>query len=141
MTKKDVERLFELLAIYRPGDRHLEDKTLKAAWLLVLEPYAPADVKAAVGAYFRESKYWPDPSDIAMRCPRPLEAAAPERKDVTSFSAAEIARCGAQMDEMLELGELMALDYESAGVPHPAKARGMGWTCRMWMDRCREAMV
>lgn len=140
MTREDVDRLFELLAIYRPGDRHLEEKRLRAAWLLVLEPYDPADVKLAVGAYFRASKYWPDPSDIAMRCPKPTAAAAPERKSDTGFSPAEITRCSAQVAEMLELGELMALDYAAAGLPHPAKAKSMGWSCRMWMDRCREAM-
>lgn len=140
MTKEDIDNLFELLAIYRPKDRHLSDKTLKSAWLLVLEPYKPADVKQAVGAYFRESGYWPDVSDIATRCPKAVAEITPERGNSTNFSMREIAGIKAQIDEMLELGELMSTDYESAGLPHPAKARRMGWSCQTWMDCCREAV-
>jgi len=71
MTREDTSRLFDLLALYRPGDRHLEDKQLRALWQLTLEPYPPEDVKQAVAAYFRESKFWPDVTDIAIRCPKP----------------------------------------------------------------------
>lgn len=70
MTGQDVDRLFELLAIFRPKDKHLEDKQLRSAWLFVLKPYAPDDVREAVAEYFRESSYWPDVTDIAKRCPK-----------------------------------------------------------------------
>lgn len=79
MTREDTDRLFALLAIYRPNDPHAEDNTLRSAWALVLEPYAPDDVRAAVAAYFRESKYWPDVTDIASRCPQPKASPEPER--------------------------------------------------------------
>ena len=79
MTREDTDRLFELLSIYRPNDPHAQDKTLRSAWALVLEPYAPEDVRVAVAEYFRESKYWPDVTDIASRCPQPKEAPEPER--------------------------------------------------------------
>ncbi len=73
MTREETDRLFELLAIFRPGDKHLENKPLRAAWQLVLEPYQAADVKQAVAAYFRECKFWPDVTDISVRCPSPVE--------------------------------------------------------------------
>lgn len=70
MTGQDIDKLFELLAIFRPGDKHLGDKQLRSAWLFVLKPYAPEDVREAVAQYFRESSYWPDVTDIAKRCPK-----------------------------------------------------------------------
>lgn len=69
MTKEDIDRLFELLEIYRPKDKHLEDKRLRSAWLLVLEPYKPEDVRQAVADYFRAKKFWPDVTDLAALCP------------------------------------------------------------------------
>lgn len=72
MTGQDIDRLFELLAIFRPGDKHLEDQNLKNAWLFVLKPYCPEDVREAVAKYFRKNKYWPDVTDIAKLCP-PIE--------------------------------------------------------------------
>ena len=48
MTGQDIDRLFELLAIFRPGDKHLEDQNLKNAWLFVLKPYCPEDVRKAL---------------------------------------------------------------------------------------------
>lgn len=72
MTGQDVDRLFDLLAIFRPKDKHLEDQALRNAWMLVLKPYEPKDVREAVAEYFRESSYWPDVTDIAKRCPKVL---------------------------------------------------------------------
>ena len=69
MTREDTDNLFKLLAIFRPNDPRAEDTTLKSAWALVLEPYAVEDVRAAVAAYFREKKFWPDVTDISSRCP------------------------------------------------------------------------
>lgn len=78
MTGQDVDRLFELLAIFRPGDKHLGDKKLRSAWLFVLKPYAVDDVRNAVADYFRESSYWPDVTDIAKRCPKIIKRSGPE---------------------------------------------------------------
>lgn len=75
MTGQDIDRLFELLAIFRPKDKHLENQALKNAWLFVLKPYSVDDVREAVAQYFRESSYWPDVTEIAKRCP-PVSAAA-----------------------------------------------------------------
>lgn len=73
MTREDIENLWKLLEIFRPNDRRLKDKRLKSAWMAVLEPYKPEDVKTAVIEHFRTSSYWPDVSDISMRCPQPLK--------------------------------------------------------------------
>lgn len=72
MTREDIENLWKLLEVFRPKDPRLKDKRLKSAWLAVLEPYKPEDVKTAVIEYFRTSGYWPDVSDISMRCPQPV---------------------------------------------------------------------
>ena len=72
MTREDIENLWKLLEVFRPKDPRLKDKRLKSAWLAVLEPYKPEDVKTVVIEYFRTSGYWPDGSDISMRCPQPV---------------------------------------------------------------------
>lgn len=69
LTQKDVDDLFGILAAYRKNDPNLRDKATKAAWLLSLKPYEKADVKEAIGAWFRKSKYWPEPAEIAALCP------------------------------------------------------------------------
>lgn len=137
MTREDTENLWKLLGIYRRDDPHLQNRKLLSAWYLVLKPFDPGDVRNAVAAYFRRSKFWPDVTDIAARCPA-LEPDKPkpmEPRQCGGFSAAEFANCDAQMDEMLELGALMERDYTAAGIPHPSEARAMGWSCRDWMDR------
>lgn len=69
LTREDIDDLFDILAAYRKNDPNLWDKGTKAAWLLSLKPYKKADVKEAIGAWFRQSKYWPEPSEIAALCP------------------------------------------------------------------------
>lgn len=135
LTKENVKNLWELLRVFRPNDPHLEDKTLRTAWALVLEPCSVDDVRSAVAEYFRSYKYWPDVTDIASRCPKP-EKPAPT---MTHWSQKEIHRVSEQLDEMLELGALMQRDYIAAGLPHPSEARNMGWTSKEWCRRCREA--
>lgn len=75
MKKDDVDRLFELLEIYFPGYDRLKDKVLKNAWLLVLKPFEPDDVKQAVASYLRERKQFPFVQEIAVRCHGPSTAA------------------------------------------------------------------
>ena len=72
MTGQDIDRLVELLAIFRPGGKRLKDQSLKNGWLFVLKPYRPEDVREAMAEYLRRSKYWPDVTDIAKLCP-PIE--------------------------------------------------------------------
>ena len=71
MTREDTDRLFELIAVFRPADPKLKNRTLRAAWALVLEPYEVNDVRAAVADYFRTNKYFPDVTDISSRCRQP----------------------------------------------------------------------
>lgn len=133
MTREDVGRLFELLAIYRPGDRHLQDSTLRSAWALVLAPYSPESVREAVGAYFRESKFWPDVTDLAQRCPaiqRPLEDRGHSKG---------LERDQGGLGELAALGDWMEKDYPRWGVPHPNVARGEGWSPQEWVAACRRA--
>lgn len=70
LERKDINCLFELLALYRGGDDpHLSQKGLRSAWLLVLKPYDRDDVREAIGAWFRKNTYWPRPQEIAALCP------------------------------------------------------------------------
>ena len=79
MRKDDVDRLFDLLAIYFPGDNRLKDKLLRNAWLLVLEPFEPDDVKQAISSHLRECRFFPRVQEVAVRCHLPaLPPAAAE---------------------------------------------------------------
>lgn len=69
MDSREMDRIWTLLSKCRLGDAHLQDGDLKMAWLLVLEPYEYDDVKQAVAAHFRASKFWPDIGEIAQYLP------------------------------------------------------------------------
>lgn len=130
MTKQDMDGLWKLLGIYRPNDPRLDDKTLKAAWLLVLEPYNPADVKSAVAAYFRGSKYWPDPSDIATRCPPPPEEAVRQEQSAPTGRADPRVR---------EWWEDFRAGLRAAGLPTASEARAQGLSAAEWGKLLEEA--
>ena len=86
MTREDTDRLFELLRLFRPGDPKVDNKRLRSAWALVLEPYEVDDVRSAVADYFRGNSFFPDVTDIATRCqrqPEPKRAEQEISEDVT----------------------------------------------------------
>lgn len=95
LKREDIDNLFDLLAIFRKNDPHLEDKKLRSAWLLVLSPYERDDVRNAIGAWFRKSKYWPEPAEIAALCPPLTETN--QRKKMT---ASEIRTVREDMERM-----------------------------------------
>lgn len=110
MTGQDIDQLFELLAIFRPGDKHLTDQNLKNAWLFVLKPYCPEDVRKAVAEYFRHDKYWPDVTDIAKLCPElPKASSVPQ--------LAEVDRYWRKQREMLDRYEALKRQRREAGLP------------------------
>ena len=126
MTRDDIEKLWALLALYRPNDRHLQDEKLKSLWLLTLEPYAPADVKAAVAGYFREKKFWPDVTDIAVGCPPPPE---PPRTAVPKGKPDLI------MEGLRGLWEKILPRRKAAGLPATwSEAQAEGLTYRRWWE-------
>lgn len=123
MTGQDIDRLFELLAIFRPGDKHLEDQNLKNAWLFVLKPYCPEDVREAVAEYFRKNKYWPDVTDIAKLCP-PIET------ENRSGSPEKTNHSWQKQMEMLRRYDDLKRKRRDAGLPETrweAKEAGMSF--------------
>lgn len=74
MTKDEMKQLWAMLAMYRPKDRRLKDKELKALWFLTFEPYSFEEVRAAVVAHFREHTFFPTPPEISTRCTLPAGA-------------------------------------------------------------------
>lgn len=98
MTQEDMTKLWELLKCCRRGDKAANDKRVKAAWLLVLEPYDYQDVKTAVIAHFRESKFFPDVGEITQRLP-PLPTT---QKPASPQNSARIAREVARLRKMRE---------------------------------------
>ena len=86
MTIVDVENLFQLLKIYFPANQKVHSKKLQSAWHLLLEPYEPEVVKAALTDQLRENKNFPDAQAIATRCGGGREA---RRQPSTPLGAAE----------------------------------------------------
>ena len=133
MTRKDIDDLFKLLAIFRKNDPHLREEGLRAAWLLVLSPYSRDEVREAVGAWFRQRKYWPEPTEIAALCPPPPEENRQKKPpQVSQLEIEETRKFWAQW------GRLVALRRE-AGIPatiHEALAAGMAE--EDWLDMLAE---
>ncbi len=69
MESGDIDRVWALLGKCRLGDQHLKDVALKGVWALILEPYRYEDVKQAVAAHFRVSKFWPDVGEVTQYLP------------------------------------------------------------------------
>lgn len=123
MTGQDIDRLFELLAIFRPGDKRLKNQSLKDGWLFVLKPYRPEDVREAMAEYLRRSKYWPDATDIARLCP-PIET-----ENRSGFSEKTDRHWKKQM-EMQERYDDLRRRRREAGLPEnhwEAKEAGMSF--------------
>jgi len=128
VTREDTDNLFKLLAIFRPNDPRAEDTTLKSAWALVLEPYAVEDVRAAVAAYFREKKFWPDVTDISSRCP-PLPQMPHQPPPLTG------GYIDHAVEALRERWQELRRQCRAAGVPgtwEDAKKAGLTWAA--WMD-------
>lgn len=126
LERKDINGLFELLALYRGSDDpHLSQKGLRSAWLLVLKSYDRDDVREAIGAWFRKNTYWPRPQEIAALCP-PL----PEKKQ-----AAPLAKPEAQdVQKRLARWRELAQRRREAGVPATAsEAKAAGLADGAWL--------
>lgn len=131
MTRDDIRDLWRFLALFRPGDRRVENQELKAVWALVLEPYDRDEVRAAVVAHFRESKYWPDVTDITRRCTAPATPPPPVKRE-PRYQPGEAERiAGEQLRAMVE-------DYHrrlhDAGLKTLEEARREGMTCGEWWE-------
>lgn len=68
MTLDDINRLFNYLAIHYENNPKVHSKRLQNAWLELLEPYDPKDVKAALLECLREKRFFPDAPDVAAKC-------------------------------------------------------------------------
>lgn len=85
MTLEDTRNLFvQLLSKHFVNHPKLRDSEQIPRYHEVLEPYAPADVKAAVLQCLREKSFFPDPSEIAAHCPIPAvqTRTGPSQKEI-----------------------------------------------------------
>lgn len=76
MTKDEMKQIWAVLAMYRPRDRKLKDPQLKALWLETFQPFSYEEVRAAIVAHFRETRYFPHIPEITTRCTLPAGAGA-----------------------------------------------------------------
>lgn len=85
MTKSDIDNLFALLEIYFPNSQKTRNRQIKSAWALVLEPYDPKSVKSALVEHLRESKFFPDPQAIAVKCAMSTGVKAGKNESVATY--------------------------------------------------------
>ncbi len=129
LTREDTDKLFRLLAFYRPNDPHLKDNALRAVWALTLAPYSVDDVREAVVSYFRTQKYWPDPTDISSRCPQPE---TPKTKSLPTPTARYIDPA---VESLRERWQELCRQCRAAGVPDTlGEAQKAGLTWAAWME-------
>ncbi len=135
LTQQDVNDLFDILALYRKNDPRLRDQNIKTIWMLSLKPYKKSDIQEAIGAWFRRSKYWPEPSEIAALCPA-LPEPSRERSGRDAAAARDYRR---YMGPLLERFEAVKARRRSAGVPATiVEARKAGLSDREWGELLEE---
>lgn len=131
MTRTDVDNLFELLRIYFPHAKRVDDKKLRTAWLLLLSPYSPDTVREAVVDELRNSTNFPDAQKIAVRC-QAAEPTVKEKPDVhqsnpyfdTAWAAPYIRKLAASVsehdaDKLHAAGLQTWTEAENAGMSFP----------------------
>ena len=129
LTREDTDKLFRLLAFYRPNDPRLKDNALRAVWALTLAPYSVDDVREVVVSYFRTQKYWPDPTDISSRCPQPE---TPKTKSLPTPTARYIDPA---VESLRERWQELRRQCRAAGVPDTlGEAQKAGLTWAAWME-------
>ena len=133
LTREDTDKLFRLLAFYRPNDPHLKDNALRAVWALTLAPYSVDDVREAVVSYFRTQKYWPDPTDISSRCPQP------ETPKTQSLPTPTARYRDPAVEALRERWQELRRQRRAAGVPDTwEEAQKAGLTWAAWMNMLDE---
>lgn len=133
LKREDIDELFEILAAYRKNDPKLCDKSIKAAWLLSLKPYGKGDVKEAIGVWFRKSKCWPEPAEIAVLCPPlPEENRLEKTPQFLRRELDETRKLWARWDGLAAL-------RREAGIPASlSEAEAAGLSDREWFDLLEE---
>lgn len=128
MTREDTDRLFELIGIFRPSDPKLNDKRLRSAWALVLEPYDVDEVRAAVAEYFRTKKYFPDVTDISSRCRQPEKPIRVQMPDEQKY-----------MEKTKKWADEWHRELREKGLPTLREAMAQGKTPWQWAQELERA--
>ena len=139
MTAKDVDGLFQLLEIYFPNSSKAKNKTLKSAWLLVLEPFPPEEVKRALAEQLRESRFFPDPQAVAVRCKLPPHAKQPN--SATSIGTDYSKEFNAMMAWLGPWYEEYKKALHSHGLPTAIEARLGGILVSDWSEMVKDVEV
>lgn len=130
MTAEETDKLFQLLEIYFPNSPKVKSKKLKSAWLLVLEPYEPDEVKRALIEQLRESRFFPDPQAVAVRCKLPSLVEQPEPAD--SVQEDYSREFNAMMAWLGPWHEEWTKKLHSLGLPTLGEARSAGMSVPEW---------
>ena len=126
MTKKDVEKLFDLLEQLYHGQRRSRDDVTLSIWATVLKPWSYPEVRDAVIKRARTNRHFPDPSKITEFLPT--------KEDNSGMNKYIDDRDGSK--ELYEKSEAYAEEirekYHAAGLPTAAEAKKMGINFGAW---------
>lgn len=138
MTRNDIDRLFQLLAIYYPTSPKVRSEITKQSWFLVLEPFDPEDVKKALVLHMQTSKHFPFVQEISTRCKLP----ATEPTESTAGIGTDYANDVACMMEWLgPWHEKWEEKLHGLGLPTFGEAVASGMTTAEWNHMMEEAGV
>lgn len=139
MTTKDVDGLFQLLEIYFPNSPKAKSKTLKSAWLLVLEPFPPEEVKRALAEQLRENRFFPDPQAVAVRCNIPPQA---KQQDSAAGTGTDYSKeLNAMMDRLGPRYEKYEKALHDHGLPTAVEAKVRGIPVSKWCEMVKDVEV
>lgn len=125
MTKKEMNKVWQLIGTYRKGDQRLSDQQLLRAWYMALAPYRFEDVENAVTAYFRKNNFWPNVSEIVKELPLVSEA---ERRRYAPPTPSE----GRSMEKLLEWQAQWHKELKEMGLPTLKEALADGMAPGEW---------
>lgn len=122
MTINDVHKLFNLLEQLYHGQKRSRDDVTLSIWETVLKPWSYPEVRDAVIKRARESRHFPDPSEIAEFLPAKEDKKCLDDRDGSK--------------ELFEKSEAYAEEirakYHAAGLPTAAEAKKMGINFEGW---------
>jgi len=135
MTKADVLKLFDMLNSLYPNSPHPEkDKNKVLAWTLAFESCSYEDVKQAVLANLKRSRFFPDPAELWEVMPK-QEAQLEENKrgpDSKDLAA---------MRWLQEYYRDKQERCSEAGIPTALEAREKGMSVWEWVEIATQAGI
>lgn len=136
MKRNEVGKLLDLLERLYQGKRRPRDEVTAAIWVEVLKPWDYEQVRDAAILRARESRYFPDPSELAEYLPK-AAGRAPVQDRRKPPGAVELAH----MERARQWERAWNEELRARGLPTLHEASLTGLSPGAWAQLLREAGV